>query len=85
MRCTVSGRVQGVFYRAATREVALRLGLAGWARNLDDGRVEVVACGPAHGVEELKQWLHRGPPHAAVTDVLCETIEDEGWSIFAVC
>jgi len=80
----VSGRVQGVFYRAATREVAQRLGLGGWARNLDDGRVEVVACGPARGVEELKQWLRRGPPHARVTDISCEDIEDGGWSIFVI-
>jgi acylphosphatase len=65
-RFYVSGRVQGVCFRANTRDEALRLGLRGYARNLDDGRVEVVACGEAGAVEALAGWLEHGPPLARV-------------------
>ncbi len=75
VRCLVSGRVQGVFYRAATRNKAVELGLRGRARNLPDGRVEVIACGPQDRLARLQQWLWEGPTHARVSDVLCETIE----------
>lgn len=74
-RCLVSGRVQGVFYRATTREQARRLGITGHAINLPDGRVEVLACGPADAVEALCRWLWQGPPAAQVESVDCETIE----------
>lgn len=57
LRCTVSGRVQGVFYRASTRHAALDLGVVGWVRNLADGSVEVLACGDAAAVEKLREWL----------------------------
>ena len=69
IRCYVSGRVQGVWYRAATREQALALGVAGYARNLRDGRVEVLACGEEQAVNTLREWLWQGPPHAKVSDV----------------
>lgn len=68
-RFLVSGRVQGVFYRASTREQALRLGLRGHAANLDDGRVEVLAVGEADAVEALAAWLWKGPPAAVVEGV----------------
>ncbi|MCD9028954.1 acylphosphatase [Luteimonas sp. BDR2-5] len=68
-RFFVSGRVQGVFFRASTREHALRLGLAGHARNLADGRVEVVAAGDPHAIEALAAWLAEGPPLAVVAGV----------------
>ncbi len=68
-RFLVSGRVQGVFYRATTRTEALRLGLAGHARNLPDGRVEVLAIGELAAIEELAKWLWRGPPAAEVHSV----------------
>ena len=83
-RCYVSGRVQGVCFRAATQEEANRLGVTGYARNLPDGRVEVLACGPAEAVAQLRSWLHRGPPAAQVTDVTCEPAEDtppEGFTV----
>jgi acylphosphatase len=73
VRCYVGGLVQGVFFRASTREQALGLGVAGYARNLPDGRVEVLACGPVSAVERLKDWLREGPPSARVTGVACET------------
>ncbi len=67
LRCLVAGRVQGVFFRASAREQALRLGLTGYARNLPDGRVEVLACGPVEAVARLRDWLRNGPPLAEVT------------------
>jgi len=68
-RFLVSGRVQGVFFRASARDEALRLGLNGYARNLADGRVEVVAGGSDEALRELEQWLWQGPPAARVDDV----------------
>lgn len=73
-RCLVAGRAQGVFFRAATREQAQRLGLTGYARNLADGRVEVLACGEPDSVGQLREWLHTGPPAAEVTGITCEPI-----------
>lgn len=72
VRCQVAGNVQGVFFRASAREEAQRLGVTGYARNLPDGRVEVLACGPADAVGELREWLRRGPPQADVSGVACE-------------
>jgi acylphosphatase len=73
-RCLVAGRVQGVFYRASARLRAQALGVTGYARNLPDGRVEVLACGPAEAVESLCHWLWEGPPAAHVTAVDVETV-----------
>jgi len=66
IRARVSGRVQGVFFRAETREQAQRLGLCGWVRNLPDGRVELLAEGDAQAVRSLIAWCRTGPPHARV-------------------
>jgi acylphosphatase len=76
-RFLVSGRVQGVFYRASARQQALRLGLTGHARNLSDGRVEVLAYGEAAALEALERWLWQGPPAAKVTDVVRKADEGE--------
>jgi acylphosphatase len=73
-RCLVAGRVQGVFFRASAREQALRLGLTGYARNLSDGRVEILACGEPDQVSQLREWLRNGPPAAEVTGVACEPV-----------
>ena len=70
-RCYVSGRVQGVFYRASTRQRAQELGCRGYARTLADGRVEVLAVGEPTAVHALIEWLRQGPPAAHVTDVYC--------------
>lgn len=67
----MSGRVQGVFYRASTRERAQQLGCRGYARNLADGRVEVLAVGEPAAVDALVEWLWHGPPAARVQDVQC--------------
>lgn len=76
-RCLVAGRVQGVFYRASTRNRASALGVSGHARNLSDGRVEVLACGPSDAVQALCDWLWQGPPAAEVTAVEIETVSLE--------
>ncbi len=73
-RCYVAGRVQGVFFRASTRSRAEALGLTGHARNLADGRVEVLACGAPSAVEALCAWLWEGPPAAHVTSVEVEPV-----------
>ena len=65
-RFLVSGKVQGVFFRASTREQALKLGLRGYAKNLPDGRVEVLAEGDERALNALERWLHVGPPMARV-------------------
>jgi len=65
----VCGRVQGVYYRASARDRALALGIAGYARNLADGRVEVVAEGEAGALAQFEQWLHEGPSAARVERV----------------
>ena len=74
VNCFVSGKVQGVWFRAATQDKAKELGLTGWARNLPDGRVEVIACGERSKVSELQEWLKQGPELAKVTDVIIEEI-----------
>jgi acylphosphatase len=68
-RSFVSGHVQGVFFRASTRQKAGELGVEGYARNLPDGRVEVLSVGEHAAVESLTAWLHRGPPSARVDAV----------------
>ena len=65
----VSGRVQGVFFRASTRDQAARLGLDGQVRNCADGSVEVIASGPTAALDELALWLAHGPPLAQVDKV----------------
>ncbi len=71
----VSGRVQGVWYRASTQQEAVRLGLKGYAKNLEEGDVEVVACGDEAAVDALEQWLWQGPPLAKVTGVNVGTLD----------
>ena len=74
-RCLVSGRVQGVYYRASAQQRARAAGIAGHARNLEDGRVEVLAYGDERLVLEFIDWLWVGPSAAKVTQVIVEVIE----------
>ncbi|WP_303900961.1 acylphosphatase [Thiohalomonas denitrificans] len=76
LRCRVSGRVQGVWYRAGTRRQAQALGVTGYARNLSDGQVEVLACGETSDLEQLKAWLWEGPDAADVRSVECQAAEE---------
>jgi acylphosphatase len=68
-RILVSGRVQGVFFRASCRQEADRLGAKASARNLPDGRVEVIVEGDETALDELIAWCRRGPPHARVEEI----------------
>jgi acylphosphatase len=65
----VSGRVQGVYFRQNTKQVATRHRVTGWVRNLPDGRVEAVFEGDEMAVNEVIEWCHVGPPKASVQDV----------------
>lgn len=70
----IIGKVQGVFYRRATQQRALALGLTGRVFNVGDGSVEVMACGEVEDLERLEEWLWEGPPRAQVEEV-------ESWSV----
>lgn len=78
----ISGRVQGVWYRAGTREKAESLGLGGWVRNLRDGRVEAIAEGPREDLECLVAWAWSGPASAHVVEVAAswEEVSDKAES-----
>lgn len=65
----ISGHVQGVWFRESARRQAERLHVQGWAKNLEDGRVEVVFEGPREAVEQFIRWCQRGPPAARVDHV----------------
>jgi acylphosphatase len=80
----VSGRVQGVFYRANTRETAREHGVDGWVRNLDDGRVEAVFEGSEDDVQAMVDWCETGSPQARVEDVAVEYAPPEGESRFEI-
>jgi acylphosphatase len=76
-RFIVSGRVQGVFYRASARTQALALGVSGHAKNLPDGSVEVLASGSADALDALQRWLRQGPPAARVESVSREDLPEQ--------
>jgi acylphosphatase len=84
MRFLVSGKVQGVFFRASTRFEAERLEITGYARNLSDGRVEVLACGEPDAVEQLRVWLTRGPSQAKVSGVASEPVPYQDLPAFTI-
>jgi len=65
----ISGRVQGVFFRSKTQEKARQLGIAGWVKNLFDGRLEAVFEGKKAPVEEMLEWAKKGPPGAKIEDL----------------
>ncbi|WP_248896518.1 acylphosphatase [Haloplanus halobius] len=80
----VSGRVQGVYYRANTRDAARARGVDGWVRNLSDGRVEAVFEGDEDAVEAMVEWCHTGSPAADVRDVDVTYEEPAGESGFSI-
>jgi acylphosphatase len=74
----VSGRVQGVYYRASTKEKATDLDVDGWVKNLQDGRVEAIFEGETDAIEAMIDWCHEGSDRAAVSDVAVEYEEPQG-------
>ena len=83
-RCVVSGKVQGVWFRGSAKREADRLGVTGHAKNLSDGRVEVLACGDADAVAALIEWLHAGPPQARVQNVVVEDVQAAASAAFEI-
>ena len=77
LRCIVSGRVQGVFFRASTREKALQLNISGYAKNLSNGDVEVIAHGKDDDVGKLRKWLQHGPQYADVKNIDCKLLNTQ--------
>lgn len=84
VHCFVSGRVQGVFYRAFVQDEARAQKITGWAKNLSDGRVEVVLCGEREKVHALQEKLRQGPARADVENVTREEIPWEDHEDFLV-
>lgn len=83
-RFIVRGKVQGVFFRASTREQALKLGLRGHAENLADGSVEVLAIGESDAIDALEAWLRIGPPKARVDSLSRMPVDDGVRDGFAI-
>lgn len=83
-RYHISGQVQGVGYRAAARHRARELGITGWARNLPDGRVEVLACGAPAALAAFELWLAHGPRFAAVSELTTAPANDVNEADFTV-
>lgn len=73
----IRGRVQGVSYRFTAQQVAQDLNLAGWVRNLQDGRVEALAAGERSALNVFERWLRKGPPGAAVSEVSIRSIDPD--------
>ena len=84
LRCIVSGTVQGVFFRVSTRHEAQQLGIVGYAKNLANGSVEVIACGKVAALDQLRNWLHTGPDLARVRAVSCEPVAIKNFPDFQI-
>jgi acylphosphatase len=80
----IKGRVQGVFYRANTQSKAIELGVTGWARNLPDGGVEVMAFGTEDQLKTLSDWLGKGPTLAKVTEIETKEVEWQRHPFFEI-
>lgn len=81
---TIRGRVQGVFFRDSTRRVAQALDITGYAINLADGAVEVLACGESGAIDKLAAWLNEGPQMARVDAVNCEDVDVDAPADFQI-
>lgn len=80
----VKGRVQGVFFRAETRQKALQTGIRGWVRNTKEGHVEVLICGQPDAIDNMRRWLAEGPPRARVDSLQLTQCPDPGLTGFEI-
>jgi len=81
VRIIIHGIVQGVFFRAETKRQADLLGLTGWVRNTDDGKVEILVQGEGEVLGQLEKWAYRGPSAAIVTDGTSAKIRHRCWAV----
>lgn len=84
IRAIISGKVQGVFFRDTAQKKATALSLTGWIKNLDNGDVELLACGARDPVMILTEWLWEGPESAEVSNVRWEEVDWESHDQFVV-
>ncbi len=80
----ISGKVQGVYFRASTQQQAIDYSLSGYARNLADGNVEVLLCGEEKNIEKMLVWLAHGPEQADVTEINHKQIPWQEHSFFSI-
>ncbi|TYK64886.1 acylphosphatase [Colwellia echini] len=80
----ISGRVQGVYFRASSQQQAIDLSLSGYARNLTDGDVEVMLCGEQANIDKMLLWLAHGPEEAEVTDIKYKQVALQSYSFFSI-
>lgn len=80
----ISGRVQGVYFRASSQQQAIDYGLSGYARNLADGDVEVLLCGEEENIERMLEWLAHGPEQAEVTAIHHKQIPWQDHPFFSI-
>lgn len=80
----ITGRVQGVSYRFAAKETAVRLALTGWVRNSSEGHVEATVSGPEPALQQFIDWCRQGPRLAAVSDVIIQRIPEISFDDFSV-
>lgn len=81
---TVSGLVQGVYYRQSTKEKALELGISGLVKNLPNGNVHIIATGTDDQLDQLVHWCKQGPPHAKVNDVDVKQVDKQVFMGFVI-
>ncbi|MDO6447309.1 acylphosphatase [Colwellia sp. 1_MG-2023] len=80
----ISGKVQGVYFRASSQQKAIECSLSGYARNLADGDVEVLLCGEEKNVDEMLEWLNHGPPSATVSHVKTKQVPWQDHNHFSI-
>lgn len=80
----IQGKVQGVFYRASAKEIALALDVKGWVRNTKEGHVEAVASGSESALKQFVEWCSKGPAKAIVTSVQATDIDEENFVDFEI-
>ena len=80
----VHGKVQGVYFRASSQQVAIDNCLSGYVKNLDDGDVEVMMCGEKENVNKMLEWLSHGPPTAEVESLDKEEVKWQAYPFFSI-